>query len=71
MYFAGTEYKEFYSIEELRNWEICKLKETYAPLMGTLLASSNLTRIAILQYAGYLYRPMNYYARRSTDSHIL
>lgn len=71
MYFAGTEYKEFYSIEELRNWEICKLKETYAPLMGTQLASSNLTRIAILQYAGYLYRPMNYYARRSTDSHIL
>lgn len=45
MYFAGTEYKEFYSIEELRNWEICKLKETYAPLMGTLLASYSCLRI--------------------------
>lgn len=71
MHFKGSEYKEFYDIEELKSWETCKFNEEYAPLRGTLFASPSPAGIAIQQYAGYLYRPMNYYARRSTAAHIL
>lgn len=67
MVYKKIEYREFNSLEEIVRWEELNLDKKYKAIRGDLIYSHDPTAQAILQYSGFLYRPLNYYGRISSN----
>lgn len=70
MVYKKIEYREFNSLEEIVRWEELNLDKKYKAIRGDLIYSHDPTAQAILQYSGFLYRPLNYYGRISSNAII-